>query len=273
MATRRRLDVELTRRGLAESREQARAAIAEGRVLVDGAPADKPARQVAPQQALVVTDAGEGWVSRGAHKLLAAFTAFAIDPSGRRCLDAGASTGGFTQVLLERGAKSVVAVDVGYGQLAHRIRNDPRVAVLERTNVRHLQASDLPDGPVELVVADLAFIGLATVLPALTGLAANDAVAVLLIKPQFEVGRDAVGKGGVVRDPDLWTTAIRSVAAAAIELGWRVRSVIASPVRGPAGNVEFLAWLERSPHPAAEDSALDDLIAAAVLAGAEVRDA
>jgi 23S rRNA (cytidine1920-2'-O)/16S rRNA (cytidine1409-2'-O)-methyltransferase len=273
MATRRRLDVELTRRGLAETREQARAAIAEGRVLVDGAPADKPARQVAAQQALVVTDAGEGWVSRGAHKLLAALDAFAIDPSGRRCLDAGASTGGFTHVLLERGATSVIAVDVGYGQLADRVRNDPRVTVLERTNVRHLELADLPDGPVDMVVADLAFIGLATVLPALTGLATDEAEAVLLVKPQFEVGRDAVGKGGVVRDPDLWTSAIGSVARVAAELGWRVRGVIASPVRGPAGNVEFLVWLDRSPQPGARDGALDHRIEEAVLEGAEVRDA
>lgn len=270
MATRRRLDVELTRRGLAESREQARAAIADGRVLVDGAPADKPARQVAPEQAVVITDAGDRWVSRGAHKLLAALDAFDIDPAGQRCLDAGASTGGFTQVLLEQGAAAVMAVDVGYGQLANILRSDPRVTVLERTNVRHLQPTDLPGGPTDLVVADLAFIGLATVLPALTDLAADHAQAVLLVKPQFEVGREAVGKGGVVRDPELWKTAIATVAAAAVELGWRVRGVIASPVRGPAGNVEFLLWLGRSDQ---QDIVLDESIEQALLAGAEVRDA
>lgn len=275
MATRRRLDVELTRRGLAESREQARAAIAEGRVLVDGAPADKPARQVSPEQAVVVADVGDQWVSRGAHKLLAALDAFDIDPSGRRCLDAGASTGGFTHVLLERGAASVIAVDVGYGQLAHLLRNDERVTVLERTNIRHLEPARLPDDPVDLVVADLAFIGLTTVLPALTGLATEHAEAVLLVKPQFEVGREAVGKGGVVRDPNLWKTAIQRVAAAALELGWRVRGLIASPVRGPAGNVEFLLWLGRpdAENAPASDEASDEAIEQAILAGAEVRDA
>ncbi|HEX9766114.1 MAG TPA: TlyA family RNA methyltransferase [Nitriliruptorales bacterium] len=270
MATRRRLDVELTRRGLVVTREQARRAIAEGRVLVDGAPTSKAAHQVSPAQAVVVQPLGDAWASRGAHKLLAALDAFEVDPAGRQCLDAGASTGGFTDVLLVRGATHVTSVDVGYGQLAEALRTDPRVTVMERTNVRHLEVAQLPNGPVGLVVADLSFISLRTVLAALTSLVTATSDAIVLVKPQFEVGRNAVGKGGVVREPSLWTTAITDVIAAATELGWSPRGAIASPVRGPAGNVEFPVWLHR---PADATSDVAALVAAAVERGEQVRDA
>src|SRR6185503_9477080 len=199
---RARVDAELVRRGLARSRQQAAELIGAGRVHVDGMPAAKPATAIAPSAHLTV-DAGErGWVSRGAHKLIGALDAFGLTVDGARCLDAGASTGGFTEVLLDRGAREVVAVDVGYGQLAWPLRTDPRVTVLERTNVRSLTA-DAVGGPVDLVVADLSFISLATVLPALTACASADADIVPMVKPQFEVGKDRVGAGGVVSDPAL----------------------------------------------------------------------
>ncbi|MDX1511549.1 MAG: TlyA family RNA methyltransferase [Nitriliruptorales bacterium] len=271
MASRRRLDVELLRRGLVSSREQAQQAIAEGRVLVDGAPASKAARQVAPAQAVVVQAPDDPWASRGAGKLVAALANFAVDPRGKRCLDAGASTGGFTDVLLQRGAAHVTAVDVGYGQLVDRLRSDARVHVLERTNIRHLEPTELPGGAVAIVVADLSFISLRTVLPAITGLALPMADAILLVKPQFEVGKTHVGRGGVVREPGLWTTAITGVVDRARELGWQLRGVIASPVRGPAGNVEFPAWFQRPS--TAQDGDAEQVIAAAVADGAQVRDA
>ena len=270
MGARQRLDVELVRRGLAASREQAQQAITERRVLVDGAPATKAAHLVAPGQAVVVNAPPERWASRGAGKLLAALAAFGIDPTGSDCLDAGASTGGFTDVLLDRGAAHVTAVDVGYGQLADRLRRDERVHVLERTNIRHLDPAVLPHGPVSLVVADLSFISLRTVLPALTELAAPTSDAVHLVKPQFEVGKDHVGRGGVVREPDLWTTAIVSVIDRGAELGWALRGIIASPVRGPAGNVEFPLWLRRPHDGPAVDA--DHMVTSAIRAGEQVRD-
>lgn len=248
--TRRRLDVELTRRKLAESREAARRLVEAGHVRVDGQPADKPARMVLDSAAIVVRQLDDDYVSRGAHKLAGALSAFEPlglrSPAGRRCLDAGASTGGFTDVLLRRGAAGVVAVDVGYGQLAWRLRSDERVTVLERCNVRHLTPADLPFR-LDLVVADLSFISLRIVLPALCSVVTPDGDLVLMVKPQFEVGRQALGKGGVVRDPAQHVAAVRGVVAAAAELGWGLRAVARSPLPGPAGNVEFFVWLRCGP--------------------------
>jgi 23S rRNA (cytidine1920-2'-O)/16S rRNA (cytidine1409-2'-O)-methyltransferase len=206
--------------------------------------ATKPATQVDEAAAIAVATPQRQYVSRGAHKLQGPLQDFAIDVAGRRALDAGASTGGFTQVLLESGAAHVVAVDVGYGQLAWALQQDPRVTVLDRTNVRHLTAEMLPYRP-DLIVADLSFISLTKVLPALSALADPDADLVLLVKPQFEVGRQQVGKGGVVRDPALHAEAIRQVASAAAGLGLGVAGLTRSPLPGPSGNIEFVIWLRR----------------------------
>jgi 23S rRNA (cytidine1920-2'-O)/16S rRNA (cytidine1409-2'-O)-methyltransferase len=253
MARRIRLDAELVRRGLARSREQAAELIDAGRVEVRGALARKAAAQVDPADPVRVTgeDAGDGYVSRGGHKLagaLAAFTPDGLTVAGRRCLDAGASTGGFTDVLLRAGAAEVVAVDVGYGQLAWPLRTDERVRVLERTNVRTLDA-DAIGGPVDLTVADLSFISLRLVLPALAGCTAPGGDLVPMVKPQFEVGRDRVGAGGVVRDPALRAQAVIDVATAASAVGLGVAGVTASPLPGPSGNVEFFLWLRRDAPP------------------------
>jgi 23S rRNA (cytidine1920-2'-O)/16S rRNA (cytidine1409-2'-O)-methyltransferase len=243
---RRRLDAELVRRSLARSRETAQDLIAAGRVRVKGVPATKAATQVEEADPIVVDPAQEAdhYVSRGARKLIGALAAFADLPvAGRDCLDAGASTGGFTQVLLERAASRVLAVDVGYGQLAWPVRTDPRVHVIERTNVRHLTADELPFVP-DLVVADLSFIPLELVLPALVSVCAPDCDLVLMVKPQFEVGRKAVGDG-VVREPGLRAKAVRGVADAGLGLGLVVVAVVASPLPGPRGNVEYFLWLAR----------------------------
>src|SRR5690349_752656 len=197
-------------------------------------PAAKPATAIAVSATLRVEDAGErDWVSRGAHKLIGALDAFGLAVDNRRCLDAGASTGGFTEVLLDRGAREVIAADVGYGQLAWSLRTDPRVTVLERTNVRELTA-DAIGGPVDLVVADLSFISLSTVLPALTSCTSDDADIVPMVKPQFEVGKDRVGAGGVVSDPQLRVDAVTAVARRAAQLGWPASGVTASPLPGPS---------------------------------------
>lgn len=243
MTRRARVDAELVRRGLARSRQQAAELIDAGRVTIDGMPAAKAATAVAVTATLAVQDCGEKtWVSRGAHKLLGALEAFGIDVHGRRALDAGASTGGFTEVLLDRGAAEVVAVDVGYGQLAWSLRSDQRVRVIERTNVRDLTV-DAIDGPVDIVVADLSFISLSTVLPALTACADRNADIVPMVKPQFEVGRGQVGTGGVVTDPRLRSAAVLQVARKATELGWHTMGAVASPLPGPSGNVEYFLWL------------------------------
>lgn len=257
---RRRLDAELVRRGLVPDREVARAVIEAGRVTVDGGPALKPTTLVHPGQALTVEAPPDRFVSRGGHKLEAALEGFGVDPTGLRCLDAGASTGGFTDCLLQHGAREVVAVDVGYGQIAHRLRQDGRVTLIERTNARELASGDVPGDPPDLVVADLSFISLGTVLPALRRVAAADASAIVLVKPQFEAPSADVEDGGVVRDPEVWASTIRDVAAAASELGWATAAVMPSPLWGPAGNAEFLLHL-------APGDSIDDLegrIAAAV---------
>ena len=217
--------------------------IAAGRVSIDGMPAAKPATAIALDARVTVADIGErSWVSRGAHKLIGALDAFDVAVDGRRCLDAGASTGGFTEVLLDRGARQIVAADVGYGQLAWSLRSDDRVTVLDRTNVRALTA-DLVGGTVDLVVADLSFISLATVLPALVSCASADADIVPMVKPQFEVGKDRVGAGGVVSDPAERARAVLTVSRRATELGWQTVDVTSSPLPGPAGNVEYFLHL------------------------------
>ena len=243
MPRRTRVDVELVRRGLARSRQQAAELIGAGKVSIDGMPAVKPGTAVAASAALSVHDDGErGWVSRGAHKLIGALDTFGISVEGRRCLDAGASTGGFTEVLLDRGAREVVAVDVGYGQLAWSLRSDPRVVVIERTNARELTPEMIGD-PVDVVVADLSFISLTTVLPALTGCASPNADIVPMVKPQFEVGKGQVGAGGVVHDPQLRAGSMLAVARCAEGLGWHTVGATASPLPGPSGNVEYFLWL------------------------------
>ena len=246
-----RLDAELVRRGLARSREHASDLIAQRRVKVSGVVAAKPATGVTTDVAIVVVEDPDrpDYVSRGGHKLagaLAAFEPLGLVVRGRRCLDAGASTGGFTDVLLRHGAAQVVAVDVGYGQLAWRLQQDERVVVHDRVNVREL-TPDLVGGPVDLVVGDLSFISLELVLDALLGVTAPDGDLALMVKPQFEVGKDRVGKGGVVRDPELRAEAVTSVAAAAAARGWGARAVAVSPLPGPSGNVEFFLWLRRGP--------------------------
>ncbi|MGZ4528812.1 MAG: TlyA family RNA methyltransferase [Mycobacterium sp.] len=259
MSRRARVDAELVRRGLARSRQQAAELIGAGRVSIDGLPARKPGTAVAVTAALAVSDDGErGWVSRGAHKLIGALDTFGVPVAGRRCLDAGASTGGFTEVLLDRGAAEVVAVDVGYGQLAWSLRCDPRVVVVERTNARDL-SSEAIGGPVDLIVADLSFISLATVLPALVGCASPTADIVPMVKPQFEVGKGQVGAGGVVHDPALRADAILAVARRARELAWHTVGVTASPLPGPSGNVEYFLWLRAQTDRGLAD---DELVAA-----------
>jgi 23S rRNA (cytidine1920-2'-O)/16S rRNA (cytidine1409-2'-O)-methyltransferase len=254
MARRSRLDSELVRRGLARSREHAVALITEGRVAVAGQAATKPATGVEAGTPVVVrTDPDEPrWVSRGAHKLIGALDAFGVDVTDRRALDAGASTGGFTEVLLTRGAAEVVAVDVGYGELAWSLRTDDRVHVHERTNVRSLTPEQI-GGPADVVVADLSFISLRLVLPALTACATADADLLPMVKPQFEVGRERLGAGGVVRDPGHRQDAVLGVARVAAELGWGTAGVVASPLPGPAGNVEFFLHLRRDAGPPEED--------------------
>ena len=239
---RERLDTELVRRGLATSREQAQALISAGQVRVGGVIASKPATRVERADAVLIEADEPRYVSRGAHKLLGALRTFAdIDVSGRHVLDVGASTGGFTQVLLEAGAEAVIALDVGYGQLAWSVRQDPKVTVIERANMRHITPTDLPYRP-DLVVADVSFISLRTLLPAIVACAAPGADLLLMVKPQFEVGKDLVGDG-VVLDPQARIDAVAAVVAAAADLGWHCHGVVASPLPGPKGNVEYFVWL------------------------------
>ncbi len=245
MVRRARLDAELVRRGLARSREQAAELVHAGRVRVAGSTATKPATAVDPATPVLVEERPDqpDYASRGGHKLAGALDALPdLHVAGRRVLDAGASTGGFTDVLLRRGAREVVAVDVGYGQLAWALRTDDRVTVHDRTNVRDLSPEAI-GGPVELTVADLSFIPLTLVLPALARCTTGDLLP--MVKPQFEVGKERVGAGGVVREPALRAEAVHKVAMAAYELGLGTAGVVRSPLPGPAGNVEFFLWLRR----------------------------
>ncbi|MET9363898.1 TlyA family RNA methyltransferase [Streptomyces sp. NPDC006632] len=262
---RRRLDAELVRRKLARSREHAAQLIAAGRVSVGKTVATKSATQVETAAAIVVVDddSDPDYVSRGGHKLAGAFEAFVpqgLKIEGRRALDAGASTGGFTDVLLRSGAGHVVAVDVGYGQLAWSLQSDDRVTVKDRTNVRELTLDDLDGQPADLVVGDLSFIALGLVLPALVRCAAPDADLVLMVKPQFEIGKERLGSGGVVRSPELRAETVRTVAAQAAGLGLGVVGVTASPLPGPSGNVEYFLWL-RAGAPALDPADVERAVA------------
>lgn len=240
MGSRLRIDQLLVDRGLAESRSKAQALVMAGLVVVGDKRVDKPGTQVAEDVAVELKGQDHPWVSRGGLKLVEALDRFAIDPAGLVAVDVGASTGGFTDVLLTRGAARVYAVDVGHGQLAWKLRNDPRVVVLERTNARHLTPELIPEPPA-MVVCDASFIGLEVVLPAALALAAPGAVLVALIKPQFEVGKGRVGKGGVVREPELHAEVCDRIAAwLPTQAGWQVEGLCDSPIKGPEGNKEFL---------------------------------
>jgi 23S rRNA (cytidine1920-2'-O)/16S rRNA (cytidine1409-2'-O)-methyltransferase len=260
---RRRLDAELVRRGLVDGPQQARELVRAGLVSVGGAPTSNPATLVAGDEPVLLATPGRPYASRAGGKLDAALERFGVDVAGLDCLDAGASTGGFTDRLLRAGARRVAAVDVGYGQLAWRLRIDPRVTVLERTNVRDLTAELVGFRP-DLVTVDLSFMSVRTALPVLLEVSAPDARLVILVKPQFEVGRRVVGKGGVVRDPAEWRRVLAEVAEVAARLGAPAQAAMASPLLGPAGNVEFLLALGRGGRAAAD---LD----AAVAEGERVR--
>ena len=267
VATRARVDAELVRRGLARSREQAVGLVEAGRVSVAGRVVAKPSQRVDPDTDLTVEadPADPGFASRAGHKLAGALSVFqpaGLTVEGCRCLDVGASTGGFTDVLLRAGADVVVCLDVGHDQLVPRLRADPRTVVLEGRNVRETTAEDI-GGRAGLVVADVSFISLVLVLPVLTDLATQDADLVLLVKPQFEVGRERLGSGGVVRDIRLHREAVRQVVAAADGLGWGVHGVARSVLPGPAGNVEYFLWLRRGPGTADSD-AVDRAVTAGV---------
>ncbi|AEG44121.1 TlyA family RNA methyltransferase [Isoptericola variabilis] len=274
-----RTDVELVRRGLARSRRHAAQLVAAGRVRVDGAVVAKPAAPVPEGAALDVAPdpADPGYASRAGGKLAGALDALAADPAGRAvvqavagawCLDLGASTGGFTDVLLRRGAEHVVALDVGHDQLVPVLREDERVTVVEGFNVRDLGPADLERAP-DLVVGDLSFISLTLVLPAVAAVLPPGAPALLLVKPQFEVGRERLGSGGVVRDPALHADAVRAVLRAAVGHGLVPRAVVPSPLPGPSGNREFFCWFERAgagtpPARTTDGAALDAAVARAV---------
>lgn len=256
-----RLDAELVRRELARSRDHAADLIESRSVLVNGIPATKPATQVDAETSIKIDGNREEFVSRGGHKLAGALDAFpGVVVSGKRCLDAGASTGGFTDVLLKRGADRVVAVDVGYGQLAWSLQQNPRVTVIDRTNIRHLTGEQV-GSPVDLIVADLSFISLSLVLPALAAVSKPDADFLVMVKPQFEVGRDRIGAGGVVRDPELRRAAVLDVAQSAYDVGLGTMGIAASTLPGPSGNVEYFLWLRRGA-PEINLTDLDSAIAA-----------
>ena len=245
MAAKRRADQLLVEQGLAESRTKAQALILAGLVNCGERRVDKPGEQLAAGVALALKGRDHPWVSRGGVKLDSALDHFRIAVAGHVALDIGASTGGFTEVLLSRGARRVYAVDVGHGQLAWKLRQDPRVVVLERHNARHLTRADIPE-PVDIITCDASFISLTTVLPAPLALAAERAELVALVKPQFEAGPARVGKGGVVRDREVHREVCERVAAwVAVQPGWSVLGIVESPILGPEGNREFLLYARR----------------------------
>ncbi len=251
MANLIRVDAELVRRGLVSSRTEAAKLIHAGEVLLDGVVVVKPARQMNPAQALIVKRApADQWVSRGAYKLLGALEYLGENAPKIAeviALDAGASTGGFTEVLLRKGAQKVYAVDVGYGQLAWKLREDPRVVAIERTNIRTITPQTVQPAP-SLIVGDLSFISLTLVIPALIAASAPNAEFLLMVKPQFEVGKEKLGAGGVVRDPELHYTAVLQVAQCAQKLGLAIKAVAPSPLPGPAGNVEYFLYMQKDPN-------------------------
>ncbi|HJU09307.1 MAG TPA: TlyA family RNA methyltransferase [Candidatus Binataceae bacterium] len=243
-----RLDTEMARRGLALSRDKAQRLIMAGRVRVNSRPAAKPDQRVDSSTPILVVGSMADYASRGAYKLLAALDHFALDVAGRMALDVGASTGGFTDVLLRRGVAHVIAMDVGYGQLVDRLRTDHRVTVIDRTNIRYVAAENLPYSP-DLVVVDTSFISLKIVLSAIIKILARSADIIALIKPQFEVGKGNVGKGGIVRDPIRQEAAVAGVLESARRLNLEIKGVIESPIQGASGNREFLAHLLRDANP------------------------
>lgn len=247
MKHKQRLDILLVERGLSESRTKAQAVIMSGLVYVNGIKADKPGMSYDGDAQLEVRGTACPYVSRGGLKLEKALRDFGVDPTGYVCSDSGASTGGFTDCLLQQGAAKVYAIDVGYGQLAWKLRQDPRVVVMERTNIRYVEALD---DRLDLSVIDVSFISLKIVLPAIQKLLKPDGQVLCLIKPQFEAGKDKVGKKGVVRDPQTHRAVLEDFQTLAVSLGFTVRSLTYSPVRGPEGNIEFLAHLTRTPGPA-----------------------
>jgi 23S rRNA (cytidine1920-2'-O)/16S rRNA (cytidine1409-2'-O)-methyltransferase len=262
VAVRRRLDAELVRRGLSVSRQRALEAIGAGRVLVGGLPARSAARRVAADEPITVSGDGPRFVSRGGEKLAAALHRLRLDVTGRRALDAGASTGGFTDCLLQAGAAHVVAVDVGRGQLAWPLRTDPRVTVLERTNVRHLTPEDI-GGAAELCVADLSFISLSVCAPAFARCTTDDGDLLLLVKPQFEAGRSQVGKGGIVRDPSVHRAVLQQVRDDLARAGVLAVAAMPSPLRGADGNVEFFFHCRKDVSEPVGDDELDAAVEAA----------
>lgn len=264
---RRRLDVELVRRQLAVSRAEAQATIAAGLVTIDGAPASKPGTQVSPAQAVSVQRPARRFVSRGGEKLAHALEKFAVVVTGRVGLDAGASTGGFTDALLQAGAREVWAFDVGYGQLHERLRTDPRVHVRERVNVRDITSAHLEGACPDLLVADVSFVSLTKVLAPLKQVLEADAEAVVLVKPQFEAGRGDVQRGGVVRSQVVWQRVINDVLIYAQTLDWYPCGVTVSPITGPKGNVEFLLHLGSKAASEAFSGAIHDTIEQAVSDG------
>ncbi len=256
MTKKQRLDVLVAARGLLSSREKAKRYIIAGEVLVDGQVTVKPAAQIAPD-AEIVLKSRPRFVSRGGEKLAGALEAFPVEVAGKVCADVGASTGGFTDCLLQNGAVRVYAIDVGYGQLAWKLRQDPRVINMERTHARYLES--LPE-KVDLVTMDASFISSRAILPAIKGWMRPPADLILLIKPQFEAGPENVGKGGVVRDPKTHRRVLEEVLAAAAGMGYHVRGLTASPLRGPAGNVEFLTWFQIGDEEAKDRPAHENLI-------------
>lgn len=271
MVARRRLDAELVRRKISRSREQAVEMIKDGRVYVNGMKAAKPASIVEPEASIRVEKSeDDDWASRGAHKLLGALAAFepqGLQVAGRKALDAGASTGGFTDVLLRHDAREVLAVDVGYGLLIWRLQNDERVKVMDRTNIRNL-TPEMTDGLCDLMVGDLSFISLKLTLPAIAACMKEGADLLPMVKPQFEVGKERLGSGGVVRSPELRTEVTRDIAEFALTLGLSLRAVVASPLPGPSGNVEYFLWLVKDDGASAPDpEQLDEMISTAVKEG------
>lgn len=256
MSQRHRLDQEMVRLGLVESRSVAQAVIADGRVTVDGAPASKAARLVDPAQAVVVAGPPAKYVSRGGLKLEAALERFGVDVAGLRAIDVGSSTGGFTDCLLDHGVESVLALDVGRGQLHESLRDDPRVGVHERTNVRSVDPEAI-GAPFDILVADLSFISLRTVMADLFSLVSDSAPMLLLVKPQFEAGKPEVDRGsGVIRDPEVWERVLSEVERSIRGHGAAIMEGMASPITGAEGNVEFLVHVVRGEAPALDASAL-----------------
>lgn len=260
MSDKKRVDVALVERGLAQSREKAQALVMSGVVYIGENKVDKASAQVMPEDELIVRQTGTGYVSRGALKLEKGFAVFGVEAKDRVAMDLGASTGGFTDVLLQNGAAHVYAIDVGYGQLDWKLRNDPRVTVMERTNARYLTADDLPLRPT-LGVMDVSFISITKILPAAAAIMGENGEFISLIKPQFEAGRDRVGKKGVVRDAQVHLDVVREILHFIdADMGWTAQNLSFSPIKGPEGNIEFLVHIlpkERATHSVTEQEAAE----------------